>query len=103
MKNLLKSILLFVSITLMISCMKTPMACFEMSKSSAMVNESVSFSSSCSMDMHHCEWDFGDGTKSTDTNPSHMYTAKGSYTVSFMAMSKNDKKMNQISKTITIN
>ena len=28
-------------------------------------------------------WDFGDGTTSTDQNPSHTYNADGSYTVSF--------------------
>jgi PKD repeat protein len=28
------------------------------------------------------EWDFGDGTTSTERNPSHTYTAEGAYTVS---------------------
>ena len=27
------------------------------------------------------EWDFGDGAKSTERNPTHKYTAKGKYTV----------------------
>jgi PKD repeat protein len=26
-------------------------------------------------------WDFGDGTSSTDANPSHTYSAPGTYTV----------------------
>ena len=30
-------------------------------------------------------WDFGDGTSSTQRNPSHTYTAAGSYTVIFRA------------------
>ncbi len=31
------------------------------------------------------EWDFGDGTKSSDLNPSHTYTVDGAYTVSLTA------------------
>ncbi len=30
-------------------------------------------------------WDFGDGTTSTDQNPSHLYTTPGNYTVSLFA------------------
>ena len=26
-------------------------------------------------------WDFGDGSSSTEQNPSHMYTQRGTYTV----------------------
>ena len=31
------------------------------------------------------EWDFGDGTTSTDVNPSHLYTEAGTYTVTLFA------------------
>lgn len=31
-------------------------------------------------------WDFGDGTTSTDTNPSHVYSAAGNYTVSLQGL-----------------
>ncbi len=31
------------------------------------------------------EWDFGDGSSSSDTNPTHTYTAVGSYTVTLTA------------------
>ena len=31
------------------------------------------------------QWDFGDGSTSTSSNPSHTYTASGSYTVSLVA------------------
>jgi PKD repeat protein len=53
------------------------------------------------MNMHDCEWDFGDGSKSTDANPSHAYTVAGSYKVQMMTMSKKNK-MDEAAKTITI-
>lgn len=34
-------------------------------------------------------WDFGDGTTSTATNPSHTYTSAGQYTVKLFAFNKN--------------
>lgn len=100
-KSILAGLLITVTITLS-SCMKEPMACFTPSKTTAAVNESVSFNSSCSMDGHHYEWDFGDGSMSMDANPSHAYTNVGTYTVKCKAMTKNKKKMNETSQTITI-
>lgn len=84
------------------SCQKEPMACFSASKTTATVNESISFNSSCTMDGKKYEWDFGDGIKSTEENPTHAYSNAGTYTVKCMAMSKNGKKMNETSQTITI-
>lgn len=82
-------------------CMKEPMACFEV-PATGTVGQSVSFSSSCSMDAHHYEWNFGDGTMSTDANPTHTYANAGVYTVKLITMSKNSKKEDETSKTITI-
>lgn len=46
------------------------------------------------------EWDFGDGTRSTDQNPTKVYPVKGVYTVSLTAANINgqdtEKKMNYI-------
>lgn len=94
--------LLIVGTIALNSCQKEPMACFSPSKTTAAVNESISFNSSCTMDGHHYEWDFGDGAMSTETNPSHAYANAGTYTVKCMAMSKNGKKMNETSQTITV-
>ncbi len=78
------------------------MACFEASKTAAAVNEVISFDAACSTNAYSCEWDFGDGTKSTDFKTTHSYAAVGQYTVSMMSMSKNGKKMDEIKKTITV-
>lgn len=85
------------------ACQKKPMACFEASPSTVNAGQSVNFSSSCSMDAHHYEWNFGDGATSKDANPSHSYSNPGTYTVKLMTMSKNSKKMDETSKTITVN
>jgi parallel beta-helix repeat protein len=50
------------------------------------VNVSLSFNGSNSYDPDEdnivsYEWDFGDGTNSTGTNPTHIYSAVGNYTV----------------------
>lgn len=49
---------------------------------------SVSFtdmSTDANGDLSHLSWDFGDGNVSTDTNPSHVYSNSGSYTVALTA------------------
>lgn len=92
-----------VAIIAFASCMKKPMACFDM-PSTGTVGQQVSLSSACSMDASKYEWNFGDGSAvSTEATISHTYNAAGSYTVKLMVMDKKGKKMNEISKSITIN
>lgn len=93
---------IFIFLFAFTSCMKTPMACCDV-PTTGTVGQSLSFSSACSMDADNFEWDFGDGSKSTDANPVHIYTTKGSYTIKLMAMSKGGKKMNQTTKSCIIN
>jgi len=41
-------------------------------------------------DIYHADsyyWDFGDGTSSTDENPTHTYSSKGDYTVTYTVIS----------------
>ncbi len=45
-------------------------------------------------------WDFGDGTTSTQTNPVHIYTAGGTYSIKLIAT--NAQASNTAGKTITI-
>lgn len=85
------------------SCQKEPMACFDASPTTISAGQSVSFTSTCSMDAHHYEWEFGDGGTSTDANTSHTYNTAGSYTAKLKTMSMNSKKMDETSKTITVN
>lgn len=45
-------------------------------------------------------WNFGDGTTSSSTNPTHTYTSGGNYTVTLKAT--NNAGSNQTSKTVTV-
>ncbi|MFA6897444.1 MAG: PKD domain-containing protein, partial [Patescibacteria group bacterium] len=47
---------------------------------------SIQFDSKCSRDVSGWYWNFGDGAKSIEQNPSHTYTAPGRYTVSLVVV-----------------
>jgi PKD repeat protein len=85
------------------SCMKKPMACVDSESKTGTVGQAVAFDGSCSMDAMHTEWDFGDGAMGEGTSISHAYNSKGTYTVKMKAMSKNMKKEDAKSITVTIN
>ena len=61
-----------------------PTACFTASPSSVETGESASFNN-CSSDATSYSWSFGDGTTSTQANPSKSWTTAGSKTVRLTA------------------
>ena len=99
----MKRLFLLLALTLFIfaSCTKTPVASFSVSTTSAYVDEPISFSNQ-SIDAVSYEWNFGDGSTSSEMNPTHTYTTGGTYTVTLTAYSKNMKKMATYSENITI-
>jgi len=82
-------------------CQKKPTACFTPSTISATAGTPVSFSN-CSTDGKSFTWNFGDGGSSKEESPVHVYTTAGTYIVSLEAASKNGKKKDLISKTVTV-
>lgn len=94
--------MLFLALLAISSCQKVPTACFD-APAAGTAGQSVNFNASCSKDVHHYEWNFGDGGTSMDANPSHIYNTAGTYTVKLKTVSKNSKKMDETSKSITIN
>jgi len=61
-----------------------PLAAFSISKSSAGVNEPLSFTNT-SQNANSFSWDFGDGNTSTDENPTHVYSAAGTFNITLTA------------------
>lgn len=85
------------------SCMKEPMACLDSATKSGNVGQSISFDASCSMDAHHYEWTFGDGATGEGASVTHAYNTVGTYSATMTAMSKNRKKEDIKTITVTIN
>lgn len=92
---------LLLGVVVFSSCTKTPMACCSVPETGT-IGQSISFNSTCSTNASKYKWDFGDGTSTTEANPTHIYTTAGTYTVKLMAMSSNESKMSETSKTIKI-
>ena len=84
---------------LLVSCGKVPLAKFEVSTATPLVGEEVTFTNNTNQ-KYICEWDFGDGTTSTEWSPKHTYTSAGVYTATLTA--KNKKETATSSKPITI-
>lgn len=99
--NLSNILFLGLFVALLSSCQKEPSAFFTASKTTAFVNESISFTNN-SIDAESFEWDFGNGQTSTSRNPSHYYSVPGTYNVTLTAYSKNGKKDDSTFLTITI-
>lgn len=99
--------LLFIPAALLVltltNCMKKPMACVDSETKTAKAGQTVSFDASCSMDAHHYEWEFGDGSTGSGATVSHAYNSTGSYTAKVKAMSKNMKKESEKTITVTVN
>ena len=68
--------------TLPIVVLAPPNANFSASEARAKVNSSIQFTDESTGDIDSWLWDFGDGSTSTEQNPSHTYRDAGTYTVS---------------------
>jgi PKD repeat protein len=81
-------------------CEKEPYADFQVSASVVEIEEIVYFTN-LSHNANYYEWDFGDGTISSQRNPSHQYSADGIYTVSLTA-SRDDRMYDRAYMTIEV-
>ena len=57
-----------------------PQASFSMNKTTAEVGEEITFTNT-SQNAESFSWDFGDGSTTTQENPTHSFSSKGSYTI----------------------
>ncbi|OFX26378.1 MAG: hypothetical protein A2033_05355 [Bacteroidetes bacterium GWA2_31_9] len=90
------------TIDITITDSKTPVSDFTASKTTVVTNEVVTFTST-STDAEEFDWDFGDGTISSD-NPTqtHAYSTNGVYTVSLTVYAVNHTLMSSKSINITV-
>lgn len=59
--------------------LRSPQADFDFPRELFLDEQSVVFFQNLSSEARHWHWDFGDGTSSTQRNPSHRYQAEGTY------------------------
>lgn len=85
------------------NCMKMdPVGCIATSTpTTGKVGVSLTFTS-CSTDVHHEEWDFGDAATATGTTVTHAYSKAGTFTVKLVAYNEAKTKSDAKTQTITI-
>jgi hypothetical protein len=69
-----------------LAVVQPPAADFAASSEQGAVPLNVTFTDASSGDITYRHWDFGDGQFSSDSEPSHTYTAAGDYTISLAVM-----------------
>jgi PKD repeat protein len=82
-------------------CSEPPIACFTPSKTLVDVNEVISFENCSEPVGKSYRWDFGDGTTSTEVNPTHAYTPEGQYIVGLTAKAVSSVN-DDVTKTLVI-
>ena len=85
------------------SCSKEPEVSFTADKTSAKMNESVTFTNgSAEKKAYNFEWSFGDGGSAATFNAAHAYTSPGAYTVTLTASNKKGNKFGTATAAITV-
>lgn len=98
MKRFLSILMLGMIIT---SCSKQPVAMFTTDETTYGTNETIQFHDQSEEAVKYY-WDFGDGSTSSDPNPTHAYKEHGNYTVTLKVNNKGGKRDDFITKSIKI-
>lgn len=101
MKKQITLLIVFLFCTGFYSCQKEPQASFTVSKTNAYTGEVITFTNT-TVDADTYEWDFGDGSQSTTSSPTHIYHTPGTFIISLKAYSKNQKKSDIMTASIVI-
>lgn len=80
-----------------------PVVSFTADMRSGTIPFTIQFSDTSSNSPTSWLWSFGDGSSSTEKNPSHIYTAAGTYTVSLTATNEAGNNSHTASNYITAN
>lgn len=100
---MIKKLIFLMLTALVISCSEpNPEVAFVVSLATPDAGQEIEFFNN-TRNGHTYEWDFGDGTKSTEENPKKTYTNKGKYTVTLTATSKKGSKKDTKALDIQVN
>jgi PKD repeat protein len=80
-------------------CQEAPEACFQTDTALVDMNSEVDFSNCTDPIAEGYLWNFGDGSTSTEVNPTHTFTSEGQFLVSLESQAKNEAN-NNIYKTL---
>ena len=83
------------------SCQKQPKADFTMSKTECYLGETVALTSA-STDASSLKWTFDNGSTSTGSSANYTPSSIGSKVIKLEGLSKNGKKTDDVSKTLTV-
>ncbi len=101
MKKFTLILLIAIGLVSFHSCKKDPLSCASADKTSALIDESITYSS-CSENSERISWDFGDGNTEEGNSVTHAYAKAGTYLVKMVAYSKKDKDWDKTSLIVTI-
>jgi PKD repeat protein len=82
-------------------CTPAPTACFTKSATIVDLNQAITFTN-CSSDFEGIDWNFGDGSTSTEENPVHAWNAEGDFLVSITVTDKNGTQSDNVSDIIRV-
>jgi PKD repeat protein len=85
-----------------VSVMGPVAASFSATPTLAPVGGSVTFTDTSTGNVYTRAWDFGDGGRSSEQNPVHVYTAPGTYTVSLTAGNTHFSNSRTASNLVTV-
>jgi len=83
------------------SCQKEPHASFTVSREVIYTGQAITFTNT-STNSYQYEWNFGDGNRTVETNPTYSYSTPGTYEVILVAYSKHARRVNVAKQVITI-
>lgn len=90
------------ALSLFSGCGDPPEACFDVSETLVDQNEDVVFTNCSQFQQQGYLWDFGDGTSSTNTNPTHKFTTQGEFLVTLTTKGKTSATDDVISQIIKV-
>jgi PKD repeat protein len=98
---ILTAIIIVVLICSLSGCIDTVKVSISLDKNEAAVGEPVQFFNKSKGEFTSWSWDFGDGSTSTELNPSHAYKDAGTFWVTLVCFTENDQYFDTLDITIT--